>query len=718
MKNPVARLPIRNKIAGIILMIEAALLALLLASTHLAIGKGMEEDLQNNLRQTTALLGAALGSNLVENRPGHAQDLLDGLQGEDLPYLVLLDQAGRRLASVGWPEGEPLPEPLLSPFQPDALSLNIVPVRSTVRSEGRTLGFLHYGYSTDSLHRVQEEILQRTILIGGLGLVVTFALVLAVGMRLSRRLDTMAMVSRRIAEGDQECRVPPMGEDEIGLLASNLNAMAQALQHRLRTLGESEERFRTLVEQAAGAFFVHDMTGRIVDVNRQACVMLGYSREELLELCIGDIETRSREMDVESTWKQMRPGEPFLVDGLARRKDGTELPVEVRICQYRLQGELFISAMVQDISERRASEEQLRQALDVTEKALLQVENVIKSDPNGLVVTDETGRVTLMNRNAESILGLDAARAQGLPAEDLAQMSPNPEQVRSFLTGPLEAMRSADLTFASTGSPHPCIARATLTPMQGKDGKSKGSIIVLQNVTRERETDRMKDEFISTAAHELRTPLAAIMGYAELLLNAREQGGFTPEQEKEFLSVIFEKSVFLDRLTDQLLDLSRIQAGRAIPLERSDCDLSQILTKVVKNFPLDSEKHRLNLSVPEGENLHGHLDGHKVEQLLENILGNAVKYSPEGGTVAITGFGAGNRVRVSVRDEGIGMTPEEAERVFEKFYRSERSQEAAPGLGLGMNIVKHIIDQHGGEIEVKSALGEGTTVTVSLPKGF
>jgi signal transduction histidine kinase len=243
------------------------------------------------------------------------------------------------------------------------------------------------------------------------------------------------------------------------------------------------------------------------------------------------------------------------------------------------------------------------------------------------------------------------------------------------------------------------------------NGKEVGVITLLRDVSRDRELDRMKREFIATAAHELRTPLTAVMGFSELLLAKKD---LDREQQTEFLSVIHKKAEILGKIVGDLLDLSRVDSGRLIRLKKDWADIRSIIERSTADYQRACPDHQFETVLPEMP-LMVFLDDRKLFQVMENLLGNAVKFSPPGGKIRVVCEVSEGNLRISVSDEGVGMTPEQVERVFDKFYRVDTSNTAKEGLGLGMAIVKNIIEAHGCEIWVDSKVGKGTKVTFTLP---
>ncbi|MDT7514666.1 sensor histidine kinase [Rhodoferax mekongensis] len=237
--------------------------------------------------------------------------------------------------------------------------------------------------------------------------------------------------------------------------------------------------------------------------------------------------------------------------------------------------------------------------------------------------------------------------------------------------------------------------------------------LYLRDITQAHDIDRMKSDFLSAAAHELRTPLASIYGFAELML-VRTLG---PEKQKELLGTIHRQAKSLIDLINELLDLSRIEARQGKDLSIVSCPLAALVDSTVGGLHYKAEKHRLVCDLRHGAFM-VMANPEKTRQALLNVLSNAVKYSPQGGTVTIStalrGVGGQQQVGVQVRDEGMGMDEAQCGRAFERFYRAHPLGDI-PGTGLGLSLVQEIMQLQQGEAELSSVPGAGTTVTLWLP---
>ncbi len=226
-------------------------------------------------------------------------------------------------------------------------------------------------------------------------------------------------------------------------------------------------------------------------------------------------------------------------------------------------------------------------------------------------------------------------------------------------------------------------------------------------------SDQYKTDFISSVSHELRTPLASIIGYLEVLREEELEG----EERDEFLGIVADNARRLLALINDLLTLAGLESGR-VRLHASDTDLRDLVeTAVREQLPALNERgQELVLELPE-EPVLAHVDGERLLQVFANLLANALKFTPAGGRIALRVRGDGEEALVEVADTGIGIPPEDLDRLFERFFRARSATERAiPGTGLGLAISRSIVDAHHGTISVRSRLGEGTTFAVSLPQ--
>jgi len=453
------------------------------------------------------------------------------------------------------------------------------------------------------------------------------------------------------------------------------------------SLRESETKFRTFFEESAAPMSIISLDGRFMDVNPEACRYFGYSREELCRMEVLDVTSyddleRTRKVYAELLKKGKRS---IHYEKGYRTKDGRFVWGETTVasvCNVRNEPQYFV-ALTQDITERKS-----------VEKALESLARFPQENTSPVLRLAKDGTILFYNAAAVRILPLFQSAGE-FPITDEWMML-----IRKCLEEGQPATVEKDWEKKIYSFDCIPVSSEGYVNLYGRD------------VTREREVDRFKDEFISMAAHELQTPLTSVLGYTELLL--QEEAGLKEGERREFLGVIREKALVLKRLVRDLLDLSQIRLGRQLSLMKRSRDIGKFLREFIAQNGRVTERCRLVLDLPERCPVFP-FDRFRIEQVLVNLIGNAEKFSSRGGTITVRGEEVGSRFRISIIDEGIGMTPEEVSRMFDKFYRADTSNTAREGLGLGMSIVKSIIEAHVGEISVESRKGVGTTVAFELP---
>jgi len=363
--------------------------------------------------------------------------------------------------------------------------------------------------------------------------------------------------------------------------------------------------------------------------------------------------------------------------------------------------------------ERHRSEDALQSALRDAEESRDNVDAILRSVADGLLVTDLENKVVLINQTAEHLLGIDSQEACGLPVETALHGRPFAEQMNELFTGQNER-DGIEVLFPDYESGRLLTLLVCTSPVYRQNGSLGGTVAILRDVTRERQLDQNKNEFIATAAHELRTPLATILGYAELLFNEEGLASFSVEQRHEYLGYIIGKSEELEQIIDELLDLGRIETGRIIVLDKRRCEMASMVNEIIKHYQQETSRHQFDVFCPTGC-LDIEIDQAKMQRVFDNLLSNAIKYSPQGGTIRIEGRIVDGWLEVSIADEGIGMTSEQTAKAFEKFYRADMSNTAIRGLGLGLTITKGIIEAHGGSLRIESETGIGTRAIFRLP---
>lgn len=370
--------------------------------------------------------------------------------------------------------------------------------------------------------------------------------------------------------------------------------------------------------------------------------------------------------------------------------------------------------LTEEIAERVLAQEALSKAMEEIRLDREKLAGILRSVPDGVLVTDSQLNILHLNPAGEKLLGRAFAEVEGHPLREISEEVNFLKKVSQRLN-----VASVDQTFdfeiPGEDPKSPRVYQTRISQFKHRSMESPGTVLLLSDVTREREIERMKSAFLGMAAHELNTPLTSIIGYSELLTSSETAGKFDAAQQRECLLLINDKALALSRLVDDLLDISRIESGRPLSLKFEEFDLAALAREILNPYLMASGKHRFELVLPESA-ASICADRERLGQVLDHLVSNAVKYSPAGGNVRVTLAAQGEAYELQVADEGIGMTEEQRVHVFERFYRVDGSNTAVQGAGLGLNIVRHVVLAHHGDVEVESRFGHGTVVRVVLPR--
>jgi signal transduction histidine kinase len=361
--------------------------------------------------------------------------------------------------------------------------------------------------------------------------------------------------------------------------------------------------------------------------------------------------------------------------------------------------------IVSDVSARVQAEEAMAQRR-------AQLDAIFSLSPDGFVLFDSDNRMVFANPAFERMTGLSwTGQGQPVSLDDF-------ETVMSEVCDANQPFPSIS-TSTAEGAPWQArlhLIRPQIRVVQAQartnNAGSRETILYFRDVTHEDAVDRMKSEFLAAAAHELRTPMVSIFGFTELLLRRK----FSEERKTDMLETIHRQSGLLVKMINELLDLARIESRGGLDLKIEAHSLVELVNNSVKGLMLKDTDRQVKIGeVPQ---VNVQIDPEKMQLAMNNLLSNAFKYSPQGGTVSVAArLSAGNGERfaiIEVRDQGIGMTPEQLARVFERFYRADASGNI-PGTGLGLSMVKEVAGLHKGRIEITSEYGKGTMASLWIP---
>jgi two-component system phosphate regulon sensor histidine kinase PhoR len=352
-------------------------------------------------------------------------------------------------------------------------------------------------------------------------------------------------------------------------------------------------------------------------------------------------------------------------------------------------------------------------------EAAAHLEAVVNSMTDGLVAADPVGRVAMMNPAAEAMLGVRASGESGKPVAAVVRARDRSgAALAEHFGAPLIETWSTVGVLETPGGPLPVALSGA--PVRSELGDVLGAVYVLRDMRRELEVEEAKTEFLSNVSHELRTPLTPIKGYAEMLLRHQQvpaERRLAPEKVRDFLEGILQCSERLERTVDILVNFAAIEAGRLV-LSSESLDVGSMVHEICQRWRPRSDRHRIEESIVGTPRVVA--DRRLLERCVDELVDNAVKYSPEGGTVVVKAqlVGAEDEpaVEISVSDDGIGIAPADFERVFGEFSQVDGSATRRyGGLGLGLPFVQRVVSAHGGSLEANSEPGVGSTFVIRIP---
>lgn len=370
----------------------------------------------------------------------------------------------------------------------------------------------------------------------------------------------------------------------------------------------------------------------------------------------------------------------------------------------------LLSRYAHNLASVVASAKMYREIIEEKEE----LEHVIESVYAGIVMVHQNGRVMQMNSSARAMFGVDQnERLTG----DYVTLIKN-DAVQQIIAKSLEEADELqeEITLMPPGEEdNERIYQVQTALVRGEDQSVMGIVVIFNDITEIRSIERMKTAFVSTVSHELRTPLTSIKGFICTLLQDVD-GFYDAETVHEFYVIIDQECDRLTRLISDLLNVSRIEAGRALDLNPGPVNLPDVVSKVVAAQKSYTNKHEFSVQL-EDDLPTIVADNDKVDQILTNLTNNAVKYSPKGGIITVSGKQSNGVIQMAVTDQGMGIPKEHIEKLFDRFHRIDnRDTRKVGGTGIGLYLVKHLVEAHGGRIWVESEEGKGSSFIFELPK--
>jgi two-component system phosphate regulon sensor histidine kinase PhoR len=551
--------------------------------------------------------------------------------------------------------------------------------------------------------------------------------------RLTRPLKQLADAADRIAEGDLVQPVQVTSEDEVGRVGTAFEGMRVRLKDRIDDLSlllAVSRAVSATLELSAGMPYILEgalrATGaqlaRVVllsaDGEPQAVMSRGEPSEgaEALDRALAEaIRSSTSPLIVESLSRARELADPETLSGPIkavvalpmRTKDRLSAVIWVGYDQVQHLGDLETDVLVTLTSQAAILVENAH-LFQSAESGRRRLAAILHSTTDAVIVTDRENRVLLANPAAEHAFDVVAEAVTGQKMEDIG-LAHGLVQILKDPAPPDQAL-SEEISL-----PDGHTLYANVSTISRPDGEQVGRVAVMRDITRLKELDEMKSEFLATVSHDLRAPLMFMRGYANMLLTMST----LDDKQQEYVKKILYGVVQINDLVGDLLDLGRIETG--VGLEHKSCHLGVILMEAVDGMRTQAVEKEITLQMEPIENspiVAG--DAALLRQAISNLVDNAVKYTPSGGVVtvglSVRQDSAGDHAVIRVADTGIGIAPEDQVRLFEKFHRVKRRDTAkVSGTGLGLAIVKSIVERHEGKVWVDSAMHEGSTFYVSLP---
>lgn len=477
--------------------------------------------------------------------------------------------------------------------------------------------------------------------------------------------------------------------------------------------GYAEARLGEILDTAYHSFVSIDDAGRITAWNRAAEKVFGWSRAEALGQPISEliIPPRHRQAHRAGLQRVLTTGEARVLDRSlelsALCRDGREIPVEITISETRFRESGRFHAFIQDITDRQEGQ-----------KATAALAAIVASSSDAILSYTLDGKITSWNRAAERMYGYSADEIIGSSASVLvpAEMPNEIEEILRLIRSDRPVDHYETKRVRKDG--RLLDISLSVSPIHDASGRVTAASAVARDITELKRTaaqaERAKEEFLAAVSHELRTPLTSILGYVDLL--AEFEAPALQGRSREWLEIIKRNAERQLKLVDDLLAVSGAEAG-TFRAEAEPIDLALIIRRTVETLEPNAAKAGVEVELRAPDSMKTLGDPVRLGQLAENLISNAIKFTPAGGSVEVRLLDRADAIRLEVSDTGIGMSSEERERVFERMFRSpEASRRQIPGTGLGLTIARAIAEAHGGEIDVISKQGEGSTFCVSLPR--
>ncbi len=688
-----------------VVIIEAVLLLVLIWNSLYLLSFIADEQLQYRARTTATLFASTTADAVLSFDLASLESAVsEVLKNPGIVYARVMDNQ-TVLAEGG--DKEALNRAFSQDINLETVNDNIFDMHTMIRIANMNYGRVEIGLEVSELYQQFERAKRRFLFIAGSEMVLTTLFSLILGSLLTSQLKSLKEGTEAISSGRFGYQVKVRGRDEIAdavrafnSMSSNLSALMEDNQVKAEKLKSANEFLSGLIDNLPSGVLMTDSQGKILHANAEFYRLLGLdisafkANTDHLDKIIqtAALNFAVSEHAVHSLRTMIYVGMP-LKNQIYEMRDGRFLEADYRPMTYR--GLRYADLInIRDITDRVIAQQQERIRRN-------QLDIVFRLSPDGFVYYDSHKILSSVNEAFLMMTKTLETDWLNIHYDDFFNH--------------LSKICNVQLHHSEKGmlvNIYGIQTKHLLLDERSLDNEIYGErahVMYFRDVTREVELDQMKSDFMATAAHELRTPMANVFGFTELLLNFAHDEAI----REEMLETIHEQSRHLVQMLNVLLDLARIEARAIKDFDIQWQSLEEPLKMVVNAYANKTEhplKTRIPQNLPEAK-----FDSTKFQQLLNNIISNAYKYSPDGGDVSLVVDLTPQTIEIRVTDQGIGMSEDQIERVFERFYRVDKAG-TIPGSGLGMSLVKEIANIHGWKIKILSTLGQGTTVSVSIPR--
>ncbi|MEA3441087.1 MAG: ATP-binding protein [Chloroflexota bacterium] len=583
--------------------------------------------------------------------------------------------------------------------------------------------------------KIQADLLSLTIGIPVLVITIILAIIAIIFIRMGLKsvtlsLRMMAVEAERISMGDLNQPVPVTGDDEVGVLGQSFEKMRRNLKKRLDEL----DRLFSVSQEVATNLVIDEAIKPVLDATLVAgassvrVVLTPDAIPELLDDQLspivygaGSAGNRYAYLD-DQILANLRRHDRLILPSLDRPRlfdllDDEPHPASLMAFSLRKDDTYYGVFWVAYDDQHTFSKDEVNYFFALSSQAAIAASNtrlylsaeherqrlsaIIASSPDPVMVTDQRNRLILANPAAWQVLNIPMNYDDSAPIENVIRQ----QELAELLQASETEKQTRDIELPD-GKIYLAIATTVIA-----DEQPVGRVCTLRDVTRLKELNALKSEFVSTVSHELRSPLTLIHGYATMV----EMVGKLNEQQTNYLEKIIENVESMSHLVNNLLDLRRIESGVVLHLEM--VPVREIVQQVVDALSVHAAQKRIQLRVEIPTEIVPMIEADKalLQKALNNLVDNAIKFSPLDGQVAIQVYMKQDRIYFKISDNGSGISPVDQAQLFEKFYHRSTIEGIPQGSGLGLAIVKSIADRHKGDVWVESQLGEGSTFSMAIP---